>query len=208
MAGRWREEKMIHRGAEAVVHAGSWMGRDAVLKQREARTWRHPDLDARLTKSRMSAEARLLVRLQDAGLPVPELLAVDLAEGWIITSRMPGGPLFDTLRAGDEATMLTDLGRLIQRIHAAGICHGDLTTHNILWDAEAGLSIIDLGLSKITDDIEPMGLDLQVLAECLKASHPDIEGGIDRVIAGYLAEGGREVVDRFNAIRSRVRYHG
>ncbi len=208
MAGPWIGAEMLHRGAEAVVHAGTWMGRDAVLKQRDPRTWRHPDLDARLTKSRMSAEIRLLRRLHLSGSPVPELLATDVSAGWMITSRMPGGPLFDHLRGDGDSEMLEELGAIIRQIHAAGISHGDLTTHNILWDAKDGLSIIDFGLSQITDDLEPMGLDLQVLNECLKASHPSIEGAIDRVISGYLTQGGKDVVARFNDIRGRVRYHG
>ena len=208
MTGPWVGAEMLHQGAEAVVHAGRWMGREAVLKQRQPRTWRHPDLDARLSKSRMSAEVRLLRRLHLAAVPVPVLLAIDATAGWIITSRMPGGPLFDHLRSGGDSDMLEELGATIRRIHATGISHGDLTTHNILWDDEHGLSIIDFGLSEITDDIEPLGLDLQVLNECLKASHPNIEGAIDRVLAGYLGEGGKDVVTRFNDIRGRVRYHG
>jgi len=208
MTGPWVGAEMLHQGAEAIVHAGTWMGRDAVLKQRQPRTWRHPDLDARLTKSRMSAEVRLLRRLHLSGSPVPELLAIDAPAGWMITSRMPGGPLFEHLRGGGDCEMLEELGAIIRQIHAAGISHGDLTTHNILWDDNEGLSIIDFGLSQITDDIEPLGLDLQVLNECLKASHPSIEGAIDRVLDGYLNEGGKEVVKRFNDIRGRVRYHG
>ena len=208
MTGPWVGAEMLHQGAEAIVHSGSWMGREAILKQRQPRKWRHPDLDARLTKSRMSAEVRLLRRLHLADLPVPELLAVDAPSGWMVTSRMPGAPLFEHLRSGGGNQMLEDLGAAIRRIHATGISHGDLTTHNILWDDDAGLSIIDFGLSQITDDIEPLGLDLQVLNECLKASHPSIEGAIDRVLAGYLTEGGADVVKRFNDIRGRVRYHG
>ena len=208
MTGPWVGAEMLHQGAEAIVHAGTWMGREAILKQRQPRTWRHPDLDARLTKSRMSAEVRLLRRLHLAGSPVPELLAIDAPAGWIITSRMPGVPLFDHLRGRGDSEMLEELGALIRRIHAGGISHGDLTTHNILWDDDAGLSLIDFGLAQITDDIEPLGLDLQVLNECLKASHPSIEGAIDRVLNGYLTEGGQEVVTRFNDIRGRVRYHG
>ena len=161
MTGPWVGAEMLHQGAEAVVHAGRWMGQEAVLKQRQPRTWRHPDLDARLTKSRMSAEVRLLRRLHLAAVPVPVLLAIDATAGWIITSRMPGGPLFDHLRSGGDSDMLEELGATIRRIHATGISHGDLTTHNILWDDEHGLSIIDFGLSQITDDIEPLGLDLQ-----------------------------------------------
>ncbi|MEE2747423.1 MAG: KEOPS complex kinase/ATPase Bud32 [Candidatus Thermoplasmatota archaeon] len=208
MTGPWDGAEMLHQGAEAVVHAGTWMDQEAILKQRQPRTWRHPDLDARLTKSRMSAEIRLLRRLHLVGLPVPELYAADASAGWMVMSRRPGIPLFDYLRGGGSSQMLEELGATIRRIHANEISHGDLTTHNILWDVEEGLSIIDFGLSQITDDIEPLGLDLQVLNECLKASHPDIEGAIDRVLTGYLTEGGQEVVDRFNNIRARVRYHG
>ena len=91
MTGPWVDAELLHRGAEAVVHAGSWMGREAVLKQREPRTWRHPDMDARLTKSRMSAEVRLLRRLHLHGSPVPELLAVDTSAGWMVTSRVQEG---------------------------------------------------------------------------------------------------------------------
>ena len=208
MSGPWVGAEMLHQGAEAVVHAGTWMDQEAILKQRQPRTWRHPDLDARLTKSRMSAEVRLLRRLHLEGLPVPELLAIDTSAGWMVMNRLPGGPLFDFLREGGHSEMLEELGATIRRIHATGVSHGDLTTHNILWNVENGLSIIDFGLSQITDDIEPLGLDLQVLNECLKASHPNIEGAIERVLTGYLSEGGQEVVNRFNDIRGRVRYHG
>ena len=208
MSGPWVGAEMLHQGAEAIVHAGTWMGQEAVLKQRQPREWRHPDLDARLTKSRMSAEVRLLRRLHLDGLPVPQLLAIDATAGWMVMNRLPGAPLFDFLRGGGHSEMLEQLGTTIRRIHSTGISHGDLTTHNILWDVDKGLSIIDFELSQITDDIEPLGLDLQVLNECLKASHPNIEGAIERVLTGYLSEGGQEVVNRFNDIRGRVRYHG
>ena len=208
MAGPWVETDILHHGAEAVVYSGSWMGRDAILKQRQVRKWRHPDLDERLVKSRLSAEVRLLRRLHLVGVPVPELLAVDASSGWLVTNRLPGRPLFEHLRSSGHSDMLEDLGRVIRSIHAAGVCHGDLTTHNILWDDDSGLSIIDLGLAQITEDLEPLGLDLQVLNECLKASHPSIKGAIDRVIEGYSSQGGDDVVARFNEIRGRVRYHG
>ena len=134
MSGPWVGAEMLHQGAEAVVHAGTWMDQEAILKQRQPRTWRHPDLDARLTKTRMSAEVRLLRRLHLEGLPVPELLAIDTSAGWMIMNRLPGGPLFDFLREGGHSEMLEELGATIRRIHATGVSHGDLTTHNILWD--------------------------------------------------------------------------
>ena len=221
--GPWQQESLLHLGAEAAVHAGTWMGEAAVLKVRRNRTWRHPELDARLRRSRLSAEVRLMRRLYDAGLPVPRLLAADASAGWIVSTRLAGGPLFEALRSGAvPADILGEVGAKIREMHALGIVHGDLTTHNLLWDAEDGLSIIDLGLSRIVEDVEPFGLDLQVLAECLSASHPSIDDGIERVIEGYLgAEAGEArstsgallpaadvVVTRFRQIASRVRYHG
>ena len=42
----------------------------------------------------------------------------------------------------------------------------------------------------------------------VSAGLDDIEGAIERVLTGYLSEGGQEIVNRFNDIRGRVRYHG
>ena len=56
-----------------------------------------------------------------------------------------------------------------------------------------------------------MGLDLQVLNECLTASHSELKGAVDSMVRGYLGGGNDEaqdVVSRFEAIRGRVRYHG
>ena len=78
---------------------------------------------------------------------------------------------------------------------------------------EGDISLIDFGLSKIMPEIEQLGLDLQVLNECLNASHHEYVGAIEVLIEGYLSSqnnflpSGDEVIGRFNAIRGRVRYH-
>jgi tRNA A-37 threonylcarbamoyl transferase component Bud32 len=59
-------------------------------------------------------------------------------------------------------------------------------------------------------------LDLQVLKECLTASHSIVEGAVDAVVRGYLegdsapsdVEPANRVIERFQKITSRVRYHG
>ena len=58
------------RGAEAVVTAVEWHGRPAVVKHRNRRSYRHPDLETRLVAERLRAEARLLERAAGAGLPI------------------------------------------------------------------------------------------------------------------------------------------
>ena len=51
----WIEDSVLHIGAEATAISGSWMGREAVLKKREPRAYRHPSLDRKLTRQRLAA---------------------------------------------------------------------------------------------------------------------------------------------------------
>ena len=222
----WEKECRLHVGAEAVVDAGLWLGRSAIRKERRPRAWRHPDLDARLTKGRMTAEARMLHRLTIAGLPVPHVLALDMGSGWMVQERRPGRPLIECLRdpaaAASLPQMLAAAGTAIRNLHAQGAAHGDLTTNNLLWDPTSGISLIDFGLARWTTEVERFGIDLQVLHECLSASHPEHADAMEQVLSGYSTAEAAGVVDhaaeqlasaaevltRFEQIRTRVRYHG
>ena len=212
----WMPEKTLHEGAEATVTAGSWLGRPAVLKMRRPRGYRHPDLDRNLTRQRLSVEARVLARLQSSEFPSPALFDLDLEGGWMLLARIDGRPLYEMLNDTpvDDASM-ANVGALIRRLHELDISHRDMTTHNILLDVVGSLSFIDFGLARISPELEHLGLDLQVLNECLTASHSEHEGAVQSMVDGYLAAdagGGvasaTEVVARFDAIRGRVRYHG
>lgn len=215
----WNEESVLHIGAEATATAGTWMGIRAVLKKREPRAYRHPSLDRKLTRQRLSAEARILARLQKIGFPSPALLDVDAEGGWLLLSRIEGRPLYEALQDGSAGLdTVHAFGAIIRRLHESDIAHGDLTTHNVMIDEIGNLNLIDFGLSRIAPEIEHLGLDLQVLNECLTASHHTYEGAVETMIAGYLAADSGEstgltqnpasaVVERFNAIRGRVRYH-
>ena len=135
----------------------------------------------------------------------------------MLLSRIEGRTLHDLFKSGDfSGDELFLLGGLIRRLHEVGISHGDLTTHNVMSTEEGELHLIDFGLSRQSPELEHMGLDLQVLRECLNASHSDIDGAIDRVCEGYMenqslngnAESAKDVLDRFRKIAGRVRYHG
>jgi len=208
----WEPLKLLHEGAEATVTAGKWMGKPAVLKMRRPRSYRHPDLDRRLTRSRLSVEVRVLGRLQQSGFPSPSLFDCDIEESWILISRIIGRPLYKAISDGSAGTdVMESVGALIRRLHEEGVSHGDLTTHNILIDDSGNLSLIDFGLARFTPELEHMGLDLQVLNECLTASHSELDGAVDSMVKGYLDTRNNqaaEVVSRFSAIRGRVRYHG
>ena len=215
----WIEDTVLHIGAEATAISGSWMGRKAVLKKREPRAYRHPSLDRKLTRQRLAAEARILSRLQSIDFPSPSLLDIDADGGWMLLSRIDGVPLYEALQNGDAGGKeIRKFGELIRNLHESDVAHGDLTTHNVLIDNQGNLTLIDFGLARIAPEIEQLGLDLQVLNECLTASHYNFESAVETMVEGYLsADSGKssavshlsakEVVERFNAIRGRVRYH-
>lgn len=208
----WEPLELLHEGAEATVTAGKWMGKPAVLKMRRPRSYRHPDLDRRLTRSRLSVEVRVLGRLQQSGFSSPSLYDCDIEESWILISRIDGRPLYEAISDGSAGIdVMENIGALIRRLHEEDISHGDLTTHNILIDEMGNLSLIDFGLARVSPELEHMGLDLQVLNECLTASHSELGGAVDAMLGGYIDAGNNEaanVVSRFETIRGRVRYHG
>ncbi len=213
-ATMWNPSEILHRGAEAIVISGYWLGEEAVLKVRNPRSYRHPDLDRRLIRQRLSAEVRVLNKLHSTTISSPSLLDIDLGEGWILLTKIEGETLYESLLCGSSGLEeIRKLGGVIREMHESGISHGDLTTHNVMIDHQGKISLIDFGLSKIAPEIEQLGLDLQVLHECLNASHHEYEGAIDILIDGYLSSSndispsGNEVIDRFNSIRGRVRYH-
>ena len=51
-------DNMISQGAEGRVFAVQFLNRPAIVKQRFKKTYRHPVLDAKITRSRLTSEAR------------------------------------------------------------------------------------------------------------------------------------------------------
>ena len=222
-------DKRLHLGAEAEVWTGLWMGRSAVSKQRRSRQWRHPNLDKRLGTRRMVSEAKILMRLHNAGIEVPQVWDLDITGGRLIIQRVSGIPLIEILNDSNTSAefitkALRSTGSAIRVLHRQAVTHGDLSSNNILIDEQGNAILIDFGLAAIDYEVERFGIDLHVIDEILGASHPNHNGAIDLVLSAYLEEeenlgpapeqsGGlvptaEEVLKRFENVRSRVRYHG
>ena len=225
MMEAWNGGERLHLGAEAEVISGSWFGRPAILKKRRPRAWRHPELDSTLTRKRMTNEVKLTIWLAGMGAPVPAIWDVDMDESVIIMEKIEGKPLIEILRAGEyNDELLFKVGKSIREFHRHAVNHGDLSTNNILITKEGDAILIDLGLASREYELEGFGIDLHVLHEIFRASHPDVENAMDLVLEGYLAldnelgkpllaPGGQppsaiDIIKRLEQIMKRVRYHG
>ena len=60
--------ELLSQGAEAKLYVDG----DKVQKQRTAKSYRHPLLDKKLRESRTRKELKVLTRLQELGIPVPQ----------------------------------------------------------------------------------------------------------------------------------------
>ncbi|KAI7202285.1 hypothetical protein KC365_g18529, partial [Hortaea werneckii] len=63
---------LIAQGAESLLFHTTFLSptQPAALKIRPRKTWRHPTLDKRLTRARILAEARVLVKLSGEGIAI------------------------------------------------------------------------------------------------------------------------------------------
>ena len=61
------EFEFFKQGAESRLYKGIYLGRRVIIKERFKKNYRHVDLDKHLTKERMKAEARAIMRCKLAG---------------------------------------------------------------------------------------------------------------------------------------------
>lgn len=149
---------LISQGAEAHLYKTTFLSPSlpAALKIRPQKPWRHPTLDRRLTRARLLAEARVLVKCRREGVPVPAVYAVDWEGGWMCCEWIEGGSVKEGIRGwernrsggepggggeGGKAeedreeglkSLLRRIGETVGKLHVSGVIHGDLTTSNMM----------------------------------------------------------------------------
>lgn len=144
--------EIVTQGAEALLYRTTFLtpDKECALKYRPSKSYRHAILDARLTKQRVLAEARVLSRCSRESVPVPALLGLDWESGWLAMEWIDGSTVRSCLdvylRHGEgvqDATtqdqrlkelegLMGRIGKAVGRLHEVGITHGDLTTSNIM----------------------------------------------------------------------------
>ncbi len=157
----------IAHGAEAKLYATP----EGILKQRLAKKYRHPQIDAALQQFRTRREAKVLQKLKEAGIPAPSLIRMDDARHEIVMSTIQGAVLKNILEKNPKAYG-AEIGTRITQLHNTGIIHGDLTTSNMILDGK--IHLIDFGLSFFSETDEDRAVDLHVLREALEAKHSSV----------------------------------
>jgi bifunctional N6-L-threonylcarbamoyladenine synthase / protein kinase Bud32 len=190
----------LKRGAEAVI---TFTGNTAV-KRRVSKRYRVSALDKHLIAERTRAEARLLAAARKGGVPTPVISDIT---GDALAMEYVDGPL---LTGNISETTIQEAGRMVGRLHTAGIMHGDLTTSNmVLRNSDRKCVLIDFGLSLVTPEIEQRGVDIHVFFQTLESTVPEQAELLKTAfIAGYTEtfDGAADVIRREHEIRLRGRY--
>ena len=206
---------MLTQGAEARVwKIPSYLpDRAAIAKERFVKTYRHPVLDERLTKSRCKAEAKALLRARRGGVACPAVWGVQIP---ILYIEFLGGStirhyleeLSATAMTKEKEAIATEMGTLIAKLHNTSTVHGDLTTSNMMY-TDMKLSLIDFGLAKVSPNPEEMAVDLYVLERALVSTHPELEetSFLAEVLKAYKATCTKSdaVLQKLSAVRLRGR---
>lgn len=201
------KKRIVARGAEAILYAETHGGSNAMVKERAEKKYRQKEIDSEIRKDRTKRESRLLEEASRIGVPVPRLIKTDAEEARIIMEDVKGSKLKDSLdvmRPEERKRLFRMLGEEIAKLHSKGIVHGDLTTSNVLI-REGRLVIIDFGLGAFSGRIEDMAMDIVLLKDVLKSSHPGIDVW-DSFIEGYSFEKKEMVLKRLREVEKRGRY--
>ena len=159
--------KLIAQGAEAKI----FKKKDSILKDRIKKSYRLPQIDQRLRKSRTRSEAKIL-RKASGIINVPKVIRVDDKKMNLEIEYIEGvkvRDLFDRNNEKLKRKVCRALGKTVKKMHQNDIIHGDLTTSNMIWNDK--LYLIDFGLGKISIRVEDMAVDIHLLKECFKSKH-------------------------------------
>lgn len=209
------QSEELSRGAEGVITRLTYLGREAVRKQRFAKSYRHPALDSKITLQRIQQEARILLRLRTVGVRVPAIYNLDLITSTLILEFVQGitlkAFLYEQPLRKCREPMMEQVGNVVARMHKADVIHGDLTTSNImvsqLKNEQQAIWMIDFGLSSVGCSEEDLAVDLYVFERAMISAHPEAAQHLNAVfLDAYAKELARPaVLERLTEVRQRGR---
>lgn len=181
-----------------------------------------------------------MVRCKKEGVNVPGVLGADWESGWVVLEYVEGRTVRRVLDGwaeghskmkeggegkeegeGDKSinALMRRVGKEVGKIHDIGVCHGDLTTSNLMVkssssnssspqeDLDGDVYLIDFGLTTASIQDEDKAVDLYVLERAFAATHPAAEELFKEVLDAYgeSYKGAKGVLKRLEGVRMRGR---
>ena len=203
--------KIIYRGAESIIYLDTFDDQKVLVKERIKKNYRLEQIDEKLRKERTRKEVKLLTEARKYNVLTPKILHVDFQNHKIIMENIDGVRIKEFLNSADKKNIekvCLEIGKLIGRLHANNIIHGDLTTSNMILK-DNNIYFIDFSLGEFSNRLEDRGVDLNLLYEALKSTHFKIlKLCWNNILKGYKQEyrEGNKVFERVNEIEKRARY--
>jgi len=203
--------KVLYRGAESILYLDELDGKKVLVKERISKGYRLPQIDVKLRRYRTRKEVKLMTEARVYGVPTPRILKIDEKDFKIFMEFVDGIRVKELLNSSDMEMIKKislQIGKLIGKLHANNIIHGDLTTSNMIFK-DGKIFFIDFGLGEFSKRIEDKGIDLNLLLEALKATHFKIlKLCWQNIVKGYKKEYNKaeEVLKRVEEIEKRARY--
>ena len=101
---------LIKQGAEAKIYKVTFNEKEAILKERLSKLYRHPKLDKKLTKSRLVKESKCMKKCRENLIAVPEIFKLDLSSYSIYMEFIQGDNMADYLRLNLATMSIEDRG--------------------------------------------------------------------------------------------------
>jgi TP53 regulating kinase-like protein len=207
-------QTLLKKGAEASLFLADWHGRRAIIKVRLPKRYRPAELDEKIRGYRTAHEPQLMHEAKKAGVPTPKIFLVDMKDAAITMEFVEGKQvklLLGNMTSEERQALCVKIGELIGRLHKHGVIHGDLTTSNMILNAEGKIFLVDFGLGEKNKELEARGVDLHLMKRALQSTHYEMAAEcFSHVQEGYTAVLGAEesgkVFGKIREIERRGRY--